>query len=355
MWEGNLLIDLLDTFVPWAKDPKTTRFLKIAGIPCTLVSTGGSSLACMPVSEQYPLRHIGHFVAGLPLLGSAVAGDSSGFDGFYAALGIAPLATVADGDCAFDVMKQMLGEVSTLESRTNLRIEICDYLIERVDELWMQELMVKLAEVDADDFKQSKTQEVQPEELGIVTTSLVAVPAVAAPVKEAEDEERSEDIVDELTFKAMKWASNLPHYTSVLSLIKSLPKQIVQEQIQKYRNKPTESAVAVAHGGKITLCPKSRYNLKMLVAARFHVYCQSRGICFEKRLPYGAMQQFLKDNIIWNPRQKNAPPLQGKSVRLWYEVWRNTVGNQFAAAEGKSSARRSEKCLLKSRSTVKNN
>ena len=125
----------------------------------------------------------------------------------------------------------------------------------------------------------------------------------------------SEDMVDEETFKAMKWASNLLHYTSVLSLIKSLPKQIVQEQIQKYRNKPAESAVAVAHGGKITLCPKSRYNLKMLVAARFHVYCQSRGICFEKRLPYRAMQNFVGENINWNPGQKNAPPLQAKSVR----------------------------------------
>ena len=41
----------------------------------------------------------------------------------------------------------------------------------------------------------------QPEELDIVTTSLVAAPAVAAPAKEAEDEERSEDIVDELTLK----------------------------------------------------------------------------------------------------------------------------------------------------------
>ena len=193
----------------------------------------------------------------------------------------------------------------------------------------------------------------QPEELGIVPTSLSAIPAVAAPSKEAEDEERSEDIVDELTFEAMKCASNLPYYTSVLSLIKSLPKQIVQEQIQKYLNKPPESAVAVAHRGKITLCPKSRYNLKMLVAARFHVYCQSRGICFEKRLPHRAMQKFVENNIIWNPRQKNAPPLQAKSVRVWYEVWRNTVGNQFASAEGKSSDRRSEQNLLKSRSTVK--
>ena len=105
-------------------------------------------MACMPVSEQYPLRHISHFVAGLPIPGSAVAGDSPGFDAFYVALGIAPVATIADGDCAFDVMVMMLGVSSTLESRTSLRIEISDYLIDRVDDLWMHEFMGRLEEVE---------------------------------------------------------------------------------------------------------------------------------------------------------------------------------------------------------------
>ena len=63
---------------------------------------------CMPVSEKYPLRHIGHFVAGCPILGSAVADNRCGFDDFYDALGVAPYATIADGDCAFDVVKLML-------------------------------------------------------------------------------------------------------------------------------------------------------------------------------------------------------------------------------------------------------
>ena len=60
------------------------------------------------------------------------------------------MATVADGDCASDVMSLMLGEESTLKSRTDLRIEISDYLIECVDDLWMQELIVTLEEVDTD-------------------------------------------------------------------------------------------------------------------------------------------------------------------------------------------------------------
>ena len=110
-----------------------------AGIPCTLVATPGCMVECMPVSEKYPLRHIGHFVAGCPILGSAVAGNACGFDDFYAARGVATFATIADGDCAFDVMKLMLG----FESRTGLRIELADDLTDRADALWMHELMVR--------------------------------------------------------------------------------------------------------------------------------------------------------------------------------------------------------------------
>ena len=75
MWEGGVHVDLLDTFAPWAKDSET-KSPPYAGIPCTLVATPGCMVECMPVSEKYPLRHIGHFVAGCPILGSAVAGNS---------------------------------------------------------------------------------------------------------------------------------------------------------------------------------------------------------------------------------------------------------------------------------------
>ena len=305
MWEGGVHVDLLDTFAPWAKDSET-KALPYAGIPCTLVATPGCMVECMPVSEKYPLRHIGHFVAGCPIPGSAVAEDRCGFDGFYAARGVATIATIADGDCAFDVMELMLGESSTLESRTNLRIELADYLNDRADALWMHELMERLGEVDADDLKASKSQNVQPEELAITTTTLVAVPVFPAPAKEAVDEAPSETTVDEETFNALQWTSRLPDYSSVLSLIQSLPKEIVREQVMLYRNRHTEAAVAAApkENQKIRLNPKSRYTVKMLVAARFHTYCQSRGVVFEQRMPYGLMKQFIEDNIIWDCTSK---------------------------------------------------
>ena len=199
MWEGSVQLDLLDTFAPWAKDPET-KAPPYAGIPCTLVATPGFMVECVPVSEQYPLKSVTHFVAGCPIPPSAVAENKCGFEDFYAALGVAVFSTIADGDCAFHVMKHMQGENSTLKSRTDLRIELSDYLNERADELWMHELMERLGEVDADDLKASKSQEVHPEELDITTTTVVAVPAFPAPAKEAVDEALSETTVDEETF-----------------------------------------------------------------------------------------------------------------------------------------------------------
>ena len=104
----------------------------------------------------------------------------------------------------------------------------------------------------------------QPEELGITTTTLVAVPAVAAPAQEAVDKTPSEKTIDEETFNAMQWANKFPDYSSVLSFYQSLPEDIIREQVVLYRNRPTETAVAVAtkQDQKIRLNPKSRYTLK---------------------------------------------------------------------------------------------
>ena len=94
----------------------------------------------------------------------------------------------------------------------------------------------------------------------------------------------------------MQWASKLPDYSSVLSFYQSLPEEIIREQVVLYRNRSAETAVAVAtkQDQKIRLNPKSRYTLRMTVASRFHLYCQSRGIVFEERFPYGIIKKQSK-------------------------------------------------------------
>ena len=122
-------------------------------------------------------------------------------------------------------------------------------------------------------------------------------PAVADPATETVG---PEDVATppEETGAAMRWASHLRDDSALLSLIRSLPAEVVEEQVQLYK-KRNESAVVVADKPLIKLGPRSLFNVKMLVAERFHSYCRSRHIGQDGRLPYGAMKAFIAENIAW--------------------------------------------------------
>ena len=78
------------------------------------------------------------------------------FEGFYASLGVSVVMTVLNGDCAFDVMLMMLGETLTDGARKALRIEISDYLMSRVGEPWMHDIMSVCDELSALDVEKSR-------------------------------------------------------------------------------------------------------------------------------------------------------------------------------------------------------
>ena len=61
------------------------------------------------------------------------------------------ISTVCDGDCGLDVLTRMVGRPHIFEARNQLRIEISDYLMDRIDEPWMHNLMRLLQEVSEDD------------------------------------------------------------------------------------------------------------------------------------------------------------------------------------------------------------
>ncbi len=106
IWEGVTRVDLLETFAPWAKE-HCTRAVAVTGIVCKVMAVAGGSLECVPISEEHPVGSTNLFVGGCAMPESAVAGNTLGFDAFYASLGVAVIATVADGDCALDVMSLM--------------------------------------------------------------------------------------------------------------------------------------------------------------------------------------------------------------------------------------------------------
>jgi hypothetical protein len=329
LYEGRLFIDLLETFAPWAKEC-CPKLLPVRAIPCALIAKAGGSAECAPISVQHPLNKTCHYVACIPVPGTAVAEmpDWSGsFELFYTQLGLAVLATVINGDCGFDVMDMMLGRESTLSSRSDVRIAISDYLLTRISEPWMHELMVACQELEQDDVAK-----LVPGYTGsILALSIGSPSAVAAPVEEVADpaEEHVTVQPDEETFAAIRWVSKLGDDHNVLSLIRSLPAEIVDEQVRAYRQRG-ETAVAVLStnppklkvGAKPTLC------MRMKVSARYHKYRQSNGIPIGQKLPYGVMLTFMEDHLEWKACQRK---MLRKNINKWYNAWQRSEGHKLSA------------------------
>ena len=91
----------------------------------------------------------------------------------------------------------------------------------------------------------------------------------------------------------------------------------------------------------------------MLVAQRFHIYCKSQGIDpGQDKLPYGFVQKFIADSIIWKTKQRSA---HHKQIRLWYKTWLKAPSNEMAVVLGEpeKGSTRGLMNQLKSRAPVK--
>ena len=110
-----------------------------------------------PVSEVHPLTECRHVIAG-HVSSTPLADESSGICGFYAQRQVVVVATVVDGDCGLDVACLTLGLPRTLANRSELRHALADYLCERAEEPWMQDLLVATAELDLDLVKESREE-----------------------------------------------------------------------------------------------------------------------------------------------------------------------------------------------------
>ena len=103
---------------------------------------------------------------------------------------------------------------------------------------------------------------------------------------------------------------------------------------------------------QISLGPNARLHTRMLVSQRFHIYCQTKGIVADKRMPYGAMKTFIADNISWTAKHK---VVSSKTIRGWYAAWRSSASNVVVAAVADKDAPvqvSSPKGFLRSRAPV---
>ena len=324
-WEGRVLVDLIAEFAPWAT-PHCTKECPVQAVVGTLVATPEGYAKLLPISEDHPLSECRHFVASAKIVDAAVAGTqraATEFEELYASLGVVVLGTVVDGDCGIDVMTMMLSRPSTAAARKQLRIELSDYLISRVSEAWMLDLMVCCGELRAEDVVDFRKGGAE---------AIVVPTAPAAAVAETESQAMGTAIetkVDDETYEAMCWASGLKQTAHVLGLIHSLPPEIVNEQVLLYRDRKSKPAVAEPNA-KITVTSTAHYQIRSVIAAAFHAYCRHHGLDVDARMPRDAVTNFNRTRIEWKGKGK---PITGRNVRRWHATWSADPAN---AAKKKS-------------------
>lgn len=320
-WEGDAPIDLIEAFAPWALT-RCTHECTVDAVCCVVEAQPVGYAQLFPISEIRPLEMCRRFVACTTIEAAVgqVGKGTSEFEELYNAKGVVVLGAVCDGDCGLDVMTQMLSLGQTFEVRKQLRTDISDYLISRIEEPWMHDLMVLCGELPADilaEFRSGGT------EIPDVATHPHMFLSPTAVVETGTETEGKTEIfsVDDVALATMKWATGLRDEGALLGLINDLSEQIVKEQIaldqgQQFQQLVTQAAAAPSN---IVVRPKLVAG-KGEIAKAFHLYCANKGIALEgKRMPRNTIPKFISECLTW--RTKESVRALANKVRTWHTKW----------------------------------
>mgnify|MGYP003327701679 CR=1 FL=1 len=183
-----------------------------------------------------------HYVAGIDIdmfARTAVAAEPKidAFATFYKAVGVHYLETVMDGDCGIDVMTLIMGVERSKHERNSLRVELSDFLMARLQTPWMIDLLVCTQELNHEDVRIAMHDETQIGQELTPSPHAFETAVSAICIDDAELAPVSEDALD-----ALRWASRLPDDLQVLALARSLPAQVVHEQIRLWKARDTAVA-----------------------------------------------------------------------------------------------------------------
>ena len=154
IWEGESIIDLVAEYAPWAK-ALCVNPCACDAVACAIPARSCGRSVWYPISEKHPLGETRHWIGGSRIHMDLGRGEGP-LQEFYNRLGLALLGTVTDDDCGVDTMCLMLQLPQTAEKRQELRIDLSDYLLERLESPWMQDLMVATCELSHKEVKQAR-------------------------------------------------------------------------------------------------------------------------------------------------------------------------------------------------------
>ena len=106
-----------------------------------------------PITDRHPLSSTRHWIAATRVHMDLGVGACP-IQTFYNQHGMVLLGTVTDNDCGLDVMFMMLQLPQTAESRAALRIDLSDYLLERLEIYHVERIIEDIESelVQAEDF-----------------------------------------------------------------------------------------------------------------------------------------------------------------------------------------------------------
>ena len=134
----------------------------------------------------------------------------------------------------------MMGLPSSAHTRKQLRWEVSQYLLDRMHEQWMLEMLVTAQELEADDVKVVLDNQSSGHDGRSAPDAAVA----EDPAAPASDQEAPPENVLPETMEAMQWVTNLDLDANILGLIRSLPAAVVEEQVAAWRNRETSAVAA---------------------------------------------------------------------------------------------------------------
>ena len=300
MWEGANRIDIVHTFAPW-QDERCQEACSVDGVCCCLMPAVAGAARLVPVSEDAPLNQCQHFVAAA--LMDAMEAEGSGIVPFYSRLGAAVLGTVMDGDCGIDTMCMMLRRPQTIDARKEIRQELHDYLMERVREPWMQDIMQACQEISADDLEAYRS--CGEASRGHAWAACAIVPVEAG---ESQSQNKGGKVTEEL-LEALAWSTGVKDTALLVSVAADLSDVLRDEQLRKHALAKLEGERQTPAEAKQVLVFPNLLRSRMQVAKLYHDHLRSCGWQEGEKEPWGARTEFmgrLKWGGAWANEMENA-------------------------------------------------
>ena len=157
--------------------------------------------------------------------------------------------------------------------------EISDYLFERVEWPWMHDVMLACGELSFEDvalFRSSGIIDIGTDDVATST----ALSSGCVPARSDTSGDTSTAIVvfqqpeeQEQVIAALKWATKVEELGVLLGLMRSLPEQVIKEQVRLYKShvESTSAVAVVAVAMKVDVHP-SKLSSRCAVAAAFDKY-----------------------------------------------------------------------------------